>query len=133
MIQNAAGMVVINAQQQILLQQRASGLWDLPGGHLEPGESLEECAFRETLEETGLQVHAAHLLGVASGKDVYVDTPEGQRIFYVTAIYQAKAFEGELSCSSESKAVGFFPLHSLPDVISPSVKCVLQHLRENGL
>jgi 8-oxo-dGTP diphosphatase len=34
----------------------ASGSWGLPGGHLEFGESLEECSRREVLEETGVSI-----------------------------------------------------------------------------
>lgn len=39
--------------------------WCIPGGQLEPGESLEEAARREFEEETGLRVHGCHLLDVS--------------------------------------------------------------------
>ena len=32
------------------------GAWVLPGGHIEVGESLEECAVREIKEETGIEI-----------------------------------------------------------------------------
>ncbi|PIE22271.1 MAG: hypothetical protein CSA62_13265 [Planctomycetota bacterium] len=43
------------------------GLLNLPGGHLEPGESLVDCARREAREETGLEVDPQRLLGVYTG------------------------------------------------------------------
>ena len=49
----AAGSVVYTPAHEILLIFR-HGKWDLPKGKLDPGESLETCALRETKEETGL-------------------------------------------------------------------------------
>jgi ADP-ribose pyrophosphatase YjhB (NUDIX family) len=50
----AAGGIVINEDGEILLMYRRSK-WDLPKGHLDKGETLEQCAIREVGEETGLK------------------------------------------------------------------------------
>lgn len=50
---NAGGGLVTNNKGEFLLIRR-SGLWDLPKGHQEPGEPIEETALREVEEETGL-------------------------------------------------------------------------------
>ncbi len=52
----AAGGLVFNAQQELLLIERL-GRWDLPKGKLEANESIEEAAWREVEEETHLQGH----------------------------------------------------------------------------
>ena len=51
---DAAGGLVRNDEGQYLLIQRR-GVWDLPKGKLEDGESLAECAVREVAEETGVE------------------------------------------------------------------------------
>jgi len=52
-------MVLLSAGSQILLIKRRKwpfqDMWALPGGKLNPGESLEEAAARELCEETGVQ------------------------------------------------------------------------------
>ncbi len=59
--------IVILRDNCILLGERlgshGSGTWATPGGHLEVGESITECAKREVLEETGLVVHSVTKLG----------------------------------------------------------------------
>jgi 8-oxo-dGTP pyrophosphatase MutT (NUDIX family) len=53
-IRKAGGGIVFNEDGDILLIKR-NGVWDLPKGHLEKGESMQECAIREVQEETGLK------------------------------------------------------------------------------
>ena len=61
-----AGAVVRDADGRLLLvrrgQEPSAGLWSLPGGRVEPGESIAEAAAREVLEETGLRVSVGRLL-----------------------------------------------------------------------
>lgn len=52
-IRIAAGGWVWNINQELLMIFRG-GFWDIPKGHLEEGEKIEECALREVTEETGL-------------------------------------------------------------------------------
>lgn len=50
---NAAGGIVRNGRGECLMIRRRNR-WDLPKGHVEPGESDERCAVREIAEETGV-------------------------------------------------------------------------------
>ena len=49
----AAGGMIFNQENKLLLIFR-KGMWDMPKGKLDEGESIEECALREVTEETGL-------------------------------------------------------------------------------
>jgi ADP-ribose pyrophosphatase YjhB (NUDIX family) len=67
--------LVIEQAARLLLVQEADpdiyGLWNQPAGHVEPGETLEECALREAREETGYDVE---LIGLQA---IYYDTAAG--------------------------------------------------------
>jgi len=58
---------VTTMNNQILLVQREDfPIWCLPGGMIEPGESLAQTAIRETFEETGIKIQLSRLVGVYS-------------------------------------------------------------------
>ena len=61
------GAVVFDAQGRLLVIQRGhdpgAGLWSIPGGRIEPGETDEQALVRELLEETNLQVMVGKLVG----------------------------------------------------------------------
>ena len=63
--------------------------WSFPGGHLEFGESLEGCAMREVLEETGLTVRNPRIIGLTN--DVFQESGK----HYVTIFVQAEYAGGE--------------------------------------
>jgi 8-oxo-dGTP diphosphatase len=78
-----AGAVVRRNDGRILVIQRghapSQGLWSIPGGRVEAGETLAEAARREVLEETGLAVEVAGLLGrvlLPSGGDDQYDVSD---------------------------------------------------------
>ncbi|OUL30642.1 DNA mismatch repair protein MutT [Nostoc sp. T09] len=62
--------VIWNEQQQILIDRRRAGgamggLWEFPGGKIEPGETVEECIQREIYEELGIEIAVGeHLITI---------------------------------------------------------------------
>ncbi|WIA34473.1 hypothetical protein OEZ86_012804 [Tetradesmus obliquus] len=82
--------VIVRRGDQILLGQRhgslGEGEWALPGGHLEHGESFQQCAAREVLEETGITISNVRF---AAAENVVF--PTGQH--YVVIFMQGQAAE----------------------------------------
>lgn len=120
--------VIVVRRDKLLLGLRRSshgaGTWQFPGGHLEYGESVEGCAEREVLEETGLSITAIRR-GPWSN-DVF--EVEGKH--YVTLFMLAESAEGEPEVREPQKCDRWewFAWDALPE---PLFLPIL-HLREAG-
>ena len=109
--------VIFNEGGEALLEKRADyGLWGLPGGVVEAGESVESGVIREVLEETGLRVAVKRLVGVYSDPGHYSIAvyPGGISVHYVSLLFECERLEGELRISSESTDIGYFNPRELP-------------------
>ena len=91
-----SAVIIRNESGRILMQQRKDppGKWALPGGLMELGESAEETAKREIMEETGLELGDLTLLGVYSGKGYLCQAANGDQWYVVTITYIADSYEG---------------------------------------
>ena len=91
-------LCLIHTEDSYLLQDRVKNDWKgyaLPGGHIEPGESIVDAVVREMKEETGLMIKAPRLCGI---KQFPI---EGGR--YIVFLFETDQFEGELVDSDEGK------------------------------
>jgi len=98
----------------VLLVRRGNepsyGLWGLPGGVVELGETVEEALTREVREETGLSVRPVRLVTVL---DSIVRDDEGKiRFHYVLLEFLCKDLGGELEASTDVSDARWFPLGS---------------------
>lgn len=119
------GVVVRGPEDAILLEKRRDcGWWGLPGGKVEPGESLIDAAAREVLEETGLTVEITHLIGVYSDLDGRIVTyPDNSDVVQlVDVVVGARVSSGRIMCSHESEEVRFFRPSQLPEQIVPPAR-----------
>ena len=91
-------LCMIHNDDSYLLQDRVKTDWKgytLPGGHIEPGESIVDAVVREMKEETGLTIKSPRLCGV---KQFPI---EGGR--YIVFLFETDQFDGKLVDSDEGK------------------------------
>lgn len=125
-IRTAVFVLVLNDVGQILLQQRANtgfldGYWDLPSGHVEPGEPIVESARRELEEEVRLQVSTENLKLVHINQNL-LDIP------YINFTFWGQKWQGEPKIGEPEKVsdVRFFDVNELPDKCSLGVRVMEQ-------
>jgi 8-oxo-dGTP pyrophosphatase MutT (NUDIX family) len=108
----SCSMVLLNeSRDQVLLTRRAdNGEWCLPGGAVDPGESVSETCQREMKEETGLEVQVVRLVGIYSDPDQLVVYPDGNKVFTVVLNFEVEVIGGKLSLSPETTGVKFVPV-----------------------
>lgn len=92
MLPNAASVALVNKRDVLLIQRARApmeGLWTLPGGRMEPGETPEQCAQREVQEELGI-----HAFALRPVRQLQV-----QR--YRLQVFATEGFEGEITPDAE--------------------------------
>ena len=102
---------------QVLIAQRSkpplAGIWSLPGGHIEPGETAQAAALRELAEETGVE---ADLKGIADVADVIVRDEDGAlRAHYVITAFFGVWLRGNARPGNDCLAVEWVDLADLPE------------------
>jgi len=97
--------LIFDDQGRILLGRRRDiDWWNLPGGGMEKGETVDEALYREVLEETGLEVEVERLVGVYS-------KPQKQE---VVLTFRCRIIGGTLQPTEEIRESRYFPPNALP-------------------
>ncbi|MDO4862666.1 MAG: NUDIX hydrolase [Ruminococcus sp.] len=131
LIMAGAGVLIINEKGEVLLQKRRdNGRWDYPAGSMELGESFEECARREVLEETGLTCGRLEFFMDLSGADSFYEYPNGDQTYAAVIIYICRDFSGDLKAQEDEVVTqAFFPLDGLPEKNDPRGLGIFDKLR----
>ncbi|MGQ9720824.1 MAG: NUDIX hydrolase [Candidatus Jordarchaeum sp.] len=122
------GSVIVSDGKVVLIRRGSDpdyGLWSIPGGLVEEGESLREAVARETLEETGIVVEVKEPLEILD-RIVY---DEGGQVKYHFVIidYRADPIEGVLKESSDAIEARYVKLEDLKNYeITETVKNLLR-------
>ena len=117
--------VVVMREGSVLLVKRSvrprMGAWCLPGGFLELGETVEECAARELLEETGLSADGFSLIGART------DVTEYGGI--MLAALEALGAGGDLRPGDDASEAAWFRLDEVPPLAFQAHDRIVEALR----
>ena len=128
-------VLVLDAQNRLLMLKRSdTGNWGVPGGAMELGETTEETARRELLEETSLEADELTLFGVFSGSELYYRYPSGEEVYNVSIVYLVHDVHGVVKLfDGEHYDFQYFNLAQLPENISLPIRPILRKLMETHL
>jgi len=118
--------VIITKDNKILLGKRKNshgdGTWCFPGGHLEFGESLEDCSIRETAEETGIKIKNIHFSTITN--DIFKNEDK----HYITIFMLADYDSGEVNLMEPEKCEkwAWFDWNKLPEPLFLPIQNLLK-------
>jgi len=125
------GAVVLGSEGVLLVRRDkdpGKGLWSIPGGGVEVGETQADAVIREVQEETGIECEVVELVSTA---DVILHDSEGRVEFhYLLNHYLTRAVGGEIKQESVEAEVSWFNLDELPEEeMPPQIIRVIQDAR----
>lgn len=103
------------------------GMWGLPGGHLEYGESIIECAVRELKEELGIDAEKLTLISIIDNID--------ERGHYLHISFLLEQFSGQIQCMEPHFCYEwrFFEIASLPESLFKPHKKIFKNYLNNTI
>lgn len=112
--QVGVGVIITKGDQVLLIKRKGShgdGTWSMAGGHLEFGESLEECAIREVREEVAVTITDITFRAITN------DLFETEGKHYITIWMEGRYVAGEpvMQAVNEISAVSWFSWNALPE------------------
>jgi ADP-ribose pyrophosphatase YjhB (NUDIX family) len=128
----AVSAIVTDAKGGILLILRTdNGYWSIPGGGLNPGESVAQAAAREVKEETGIDCEVTGLVGIYSDPNHVAAYDDGEVRQEFSICFTTHMTGGSLATSNESALVEFVTPDAIPDLrMHPSIRLRVQHYLE---
>ncbi len=110
--QPAVRTLVVRDNKLLLVKEKDSGLWSLPGGWCDIDCTPKETAIKETYEESGYVIECTKLLAVFDRRQ-YIK----KSLYDVYCLYfLGNVVAGEAKCNHETEDIGWFELSNLPSL-----------------
>lgn len=128
----AVSAIVTDEQDRILLIRRTdNNYWSIPGGGVNPGESVSGAAAREVKEETGIYCQVIGLIGIYSDPNHVAAYDDGEVRQEFSICFTTRTLGGSIRTSAESSDVRFVSPGAISDLsIHPSIRLRIQHYLE---
>lgn len=124
------GLWLFNPKGQVLLGKRLSkhgtGTWAPPGGHLEFGESPQQCASRELFEETGLKISFNQIEPFAITNDIFQNEDKHYITVHCRARFNEDAYFIDVKEKDKCEAWEWFDWNKLPSPLFLSAANLLK-------
>lgn len=120
----ATAVALFNEKNKILLLKRKdSKNWTMPGGTLEFGENLTDCAIREVYEETGFNINIENIIGTYTNPKTVVEYSDGEVRQEFTILYSGRIISGTPKIDEESLDIKWIKLDNVHELdMAPSQK-----------
>jgi len=107
----SAKALVLNDKSEILLCQEHTGVWDLPGGGIDHGETPHQALKREVMEEMGVEV-----LEIAKRPTLFLSVHTDLGYWGSNVLYQTKLANLDITPSNECQKVAFYSLEQIANL-----------------
>jgi 8-oxo-dGTP pyrophosphatase MutT (NUDIX family) len=124
----ASAFIENDAGEVLLIQRSDNGLWAIPGGAQDVGESIVGTATREVREEAGISIEVIGLVGIYSDPGHVIAYDDGEVRQEFSVCFRGQPIDGTLATSTESKRVEWIEPERLGQLdIHPSVRLRIEH------
>jgi ADP-ribose pyrophosphatase YjhB (NUDIX family) len=118
-VPSVAGLIRNSENQLLFIRKSEDGVWGLPAGAIEPGETPKEAVVREVFEETGLKVNLNKIVGVFGGANFRHTYPSGDQVEYLITLFTCEILEVSVATDNEISEMKYFSQAEMPNIAIP--------------
>jgi len=124
-LQIPSAAAIIRDERGRILLVKSAGVWGLPAGACDLGETPDAAIVREVFEETGLNVEPEKIAGVFGGEKFRYVYANGDAVEYFIVVFECKITGGELSArDGEAAELRYFTAEAMPELAMPYPKSI---------